>query len=359
MVALTEGTTSTVNLVLNGKSITSFSYQSMVHDGAVGLFASKGTASFDNVLIRGDDVAYAGGGSPLSAAAASGEPDANNAGILDTTAIDAAIAEARRRWIASGLVSAESVLALGEIEVRIADLPGLTLSLANADEHSIILDGNAAGYGWFVDPTLSDDTEFARLAGADAAAATAGSLAFGRMDLLTVVEHEVGHLLGLAHGSSDVMGGTLQAGLRITTQAAATQAAATLPSGTTAMENAAPAAATVAPLSGHPLPGPAQGEPAVPAAPASLHGASRAPSLPFGRAATENAAMPAAAAAIVIDWNADAMQIARKEIASPAPQWYGDFVNHLAQSPAERNPNAGLRIHLPTVSKAAPAVSIL
>lgn len=36
-----------------------------------------------------------------------------------------------------------------------------------------------------------------------------------------------------------------------------------------------------------------------------------------------------------------------KELSSHAPQWYGELVNHLAQSAAECNPNAGLRIHLP------------
>ena len=64
LVALTETTTNNVNVVLNGNSVLSFNYNILVHDGSLGLFARNGSASFDNVLIRGDDIAYAGGGAP-------------------------------------------------------------------------------------------------------------------------------------------------------------------------------------------------------------------------------------------------------------------------------------------------------
>jgi hypothetical protein len=51
------------------------------------------------------------------------------------------------------------------------------------------VDVTAAGYGWFVDPTPADDSEFGL--------GMAGSPAAGRMDLLTVVMHELGHVIGL------------------------------------------------------------------------------------------------------------------------------------------------------------------
>ncbi len=55
LVALSEGTTNSVNVVLNGKSVVSYTYNYLVHDGGLGLLARYGAASFDNLLIRGDD----------------------------------------------------------------------------------------------------------------------------------------------------------------------------------------------------------------------------------------------------------------------------------------------------------------
>ena len=76
-----------------------------------------------------------------------------------------------------------------------------------ASGHTIWLDDNAAGWGWFVDPTPEDDSEFT----------TPGNQGEQRrMDLLTVLEHEVGHLLGFEHEVSGVMQETLIAGTRWT-----------------------------------------------------------------------------------------------------------------------------------------------
>src|SRR5204863_8404462 len=80
----------------------------------------------------------------------------------------------------------------------------------------VTLDATAAGHGWFVDPTPGDDSEFA-LAGGVEGRAPAGSAAAGRMDLLTVVDHELGHVLGLddlSASSGDVMDVSLAEGVR-------------------------------------------------------------------------------------------------------------------------------------------------
>ncbi|MBI3463308.1 MAG: hypothetical protein HY000_09650 [Planctomycetes bacterium] len=108
--------------------------------------------------------------------------------------------EALARWEAAGADTSS----LGNIEVRITDLPDAYLGLASG--HSILLDSNAAGHGWFVDPTPGSDGEFP---------ATGRSLAHGRVDLLTAMTHEVGHLLGFEHSDTDgVMGETLAVSTR-------------------------------------------------------------------------------------------------------------------------------------------------
>jgi hypothetical protein len=63
------------------------------------------------------------------------------------------------------------------------------------------IDVNAGGFGWFVDPTPGDNSEFAQAVTPADLRASASSPAFGRMDLLTVVLHELGHVLGLGDTS--------------------------------------------------------------------------------------------------------------------------------------------------------------
>jgi membrane-associated phospholipid phosphatase len=111
------------------------------------------------------------------------------------------LAEALARWQAAGVDTS----ALHGIDVRIADLGGLTLGKAAGGV--IWLDNNAAGWGWFVDATPGEDSEFATLGRQGEA---------GRMDLLTVLEHEIGHLLGRGHEADGVMQETLDAGIRRT-----------------------------------------------------------------------------------------------------------------------------------------------
>ena len=109
------------------------------------------------------------------------------------------LTEAFARWQETGV----KVSSFAAIDIQIADLDGATLGMASG--HTIWLDDNAAGWGWFVDRTPGDDSEFT----------TPGNQGEqNRMDLFTVLEHELGHLLCYEHEATGVMQDTLSAGVR-------------------------------------------------------------------------------------------------------------------------------------------------
>lgn len=118
---------------------------------------------------------------------------------LSRAHIEPLLAEAISRWQAAGV----DVSSLYGIDVRIADLGGATLGMASG--HTIWIDDNAAGWGWFVDPTPGDDSEFTT---------PSNQGEQHRMDLLTVLEHELGHLIGFDHQATGVMEDTLATGTR-------------------------------------------------------------------------------------------------------------------------------------------------
>jgi hypothetical protein len=65
---------------------------------------------------------------------------------------------------------------------------------------TILIDDDANGVGWFIDPTPLDNSEFAQTLTDTAFRATTGD-AFGKYDLLTTILHETGHLLGIINGN--------------------------------------------------------------------------------------------------------------------------------------------------------------
>jgi subtilisin-like proprotein convertase family protein len=92
-------------------------------------------------------------------------------------------------WSSAGLGAAD-LSRLNSVSVGLSDLPGNILGLAR--ENSIIVDATAAGHGWALPGELSDD---------------------GRVDLLTALTHELGHILGLDHSESGLMDDLLAAGV--------------------------------------------------------------------------------------------------------------------------------------------------
>ena len=123
--------------------------------------------------------------------------------------LDAIVEEAIDRWSESNLADELKLGILDQVSFQIADLSGLVLGQASAN--TVLIDVDAAGYGWFIDTTPHDDVEFSGAKGS-------GEVA-GHMDLLTVVMHELGHVLGLEDinpESNALMSGTLDAGERHT-----------------------------------------------------------------------------------------------------------------------------------------------
>jgi hypothetical protein len=89
---------------------------------------------------------------------------------------------------------------LASAQYRVAPLPAGVLGLTQPWADRVLISPDAAAYGWFADATPRGDPTLAP-----------GSAAAGRMDLLTVVLHEMGHLAGRPDRDGDPAGGDLMA----------------------------------------------------------------------------------------------------------------------------------------------------
>jgi hypothetical protein len=162
---------------------------------------------FGKVTIRNDD-----GAAMTASAAATGDVAID---ILTDESLAIIVDGAIERWTEAFAMDETAVAALHEVNFQIADFAGLTLGITEQQQRTIYIDADAAGYGWFVDQTPWDDMEFGQ----------ANSDAAGHMDLLTVLTHEMGHVLGFDHDAAwSVMAADLDAGTRILPQKAATVA---------------------------------------------------------------------------------------------------------------------------------------
>ncbi len=118
---------------------------------------------------------------------------------LDPEKLSATIKYAVEQW-RTEIDHTQEWSRLTDVVIRVADLPGSVLGIASESSSVIWIDANAAGMGWFVDSSPWENSEF-----------ETGDGIGNRYDLLSVVAHELGHLLGFEH---DVMGESLEVNQR-------------------------------------------------------------------------------------------------------------------------------------------------
>lgn len=118
--------------------------------------------------------------------------------LLMETALPGIVDEAKRRLEATGLQQDEVDL-LNSTSFKISPLSDETGALGYAAGQTVTLDDNAAGYGWFIDPTPTDNSEFDLFSGDRYRDQNAQQ----SIDLLSVVMHELTHVLEFAFPDRD------------------------------------------------------------------------------------------------------------------------------------------------------------
>lgn len=169
-----------LSIQINGAFIFSFAFNSPLVDGAFGVLSRSGTTSFDSYRIRTSDPAFASSSASAMTLEASAPARNGSVGTLDESALRLLVAQALAAWRYEPGATGMQLADLEHLRFAVADLAdGL---LGQTIGHTVYIDADAAGYGW------------------------KGTGASGAVDPLTVIVHEMGHVLGLDHDDASTFG---------------------------------------------------------------------------------------------------------------------------------------------------------
>jgi hypothetical protein len=177
-------------------------------DGVLELqFKSQGS-----FLVSGIDIST-GSYAPPAALLAAGNPLDDGAATISVELLQPVAAEAAARWSDMGLTAAQAAT-LSSVQFAVADLGGPVLGLANPATNQIRIDDDAARLGWSVVSGQRSVVSGQRMNGSPGTT-DHGQRTTSGIDLLTVVMHELGHLLGYEHSDDpdDLMAPVLEAGV--------------------------------------------------------------------------------------------------------------------------------------------------
>jgi len=166
-----------------------------VSGGTLDILFGSGRTPF---MIAGIDISKGTLPSDMPLVAAGNPQDAGGT-MIGLAELQSVATEAAALWAATGLTD-QQASTLASVQYAVTDLGGAYLGLTNAATNTVRIDDDAAMIGW--------SAAGERLLTTDPRSPIAG------MDLLTVVMHELGHLLGYAHSdeSGDLMAPVLSSG---------------------------------------------------------------------------------------------------------------------------------------------------